>query len=283
MEDDNLVDEILGIYNYPFFNDKKMVSFVKSVFNKPRNMVITTPDKSKFTSEDICKSFFSRIPVYFGKPMTTLFNDTISNYQQPFGIKYAVCGKAYLMDNSYFYAIHTWGINLESNETDDYKNVVKDEKINKTKYRNVTKKMIECIVKAKNHYKLDKVYMPLIGLGAYLTAVSYDQVHVATTIFFEEISKTDLTVIILNKNSISAELYDKYKDNIEIGNLFTPRKGKYGVVNAWDSHSYIGNGGSRDNTIDGWFVAGYGPNKDLKNSSFLHNYYFNRDICDNII
>ena len=31
--------------------------------------------------------------------------------------------------------------------------------------------MIECITKAKNHYNLDEVYLPLIGLGAYLSAV----------------------------------------------------------------------------------------------------------------
>ena len=59
--------------------------------------------------------------------------------------------------------------------------------------------------------------------------------------------------------------------HVEYGNLFERRTGKYGVVNAWDSNSYIGNGLLNDPTIDGWFVAGYGPNKKLKNSSFLHN------------
>ena len=275
------LNNVLKIYKFPFFNDKKMITFIKSVFNKPREMIISTPLKNRFSNKKICDSIKNRIPIYIGKPMVSLFNYEIPKYSQPFGIRYAICGKAYLMKGNFFYAIHTWGVNLESNETLDYKKIVKNGKINKTKYRNETKKMIECIIKAKNHYQLDNVYLPLIGLGAYLSAVSSSERDIATKIFFEEIIKTDLIVVILNKNII--EDYEKYQKNIEVGNLFTPKKGKYGIVNAWDSNSFIGNGGSYDNSIDGWFVAGYGPNKDLKNSSFLHNYFFNPKLCDKIL
>ena len=58
---------------------------------------------------------------------------------------------------------------------------------------------------------------------------------------------------------------------IRLENLFKNRPGKFGLVNAWDSNSYIGNGLTKDNTIDGYYVAGYGPNKELVNSSYLHN------------
>ena len=43
-------------------------------------------------------------------------------------------------------------------------------------------------------------------------------------------------------------------------------------VNAWDSHSFIGNGGNLDNSIDGWFVGGTNINTEIENGSFLHNY-----------
>ena len=42
-------------------------------------------------------------------------------------------------------------------------------------------------------------------------------------------------------------------------------------VNAWDSHSFIGNGGSQDASIDGWFVSGLGQNNKIENASYLHN------------
>jgi hypothetical protein len=61
-----------------------------------------------------------------------------------------------------------------------------------------------------------------------------------------------------------------------------PKKATLLLVNAWDNLSFIGNGGSKDNTLDGWMVSGgharfsktaegrpLGAN--CINSSFLHN------------
>jgi hypothetical protein len=277
------VDEVLKIYNFNFFEDFNMINFIKSVINKSRNMIITTPNKNKFNNKEICDSLNNRIPVYIGKPIKYLYNYPSPRKEQYFGIKYAVCGKAYLLDGGSFYAIHTWGVNLESNETLDYKNIVNNNKINVKKYREETNKMIECIIKSKNYYKLSNVYLPMIGLGFYLSSISLSETKKAFQIFFDEISKTDLIVVINNINEIDNNIFKKYKKNIEIGNLFIPRNGKYGIVNAWDSNSFIGNGGSLDNSIDGWFVAGFGPNQKLKNSSFLHNTMFNKNICNKII
>ena len=52
------------------------------------------------------------------------------------------------------------------------------------------------------------------------------------------------------------------------------------LLNAWDSVSYVGNGGSRDATVDGFLVAGFGPNVALRNSSYLHNPIFNPGLGD---
>lgn len=46
------------------------------------------------------------------------------------------------------------------------------------------------------------------------------------------------------------------------------------LVNAWDDVSFVGNGGARDPTIDGFLVAGGGPGAALVNCSYLHNAFF---------
>lgn len=43
------------------------------------------------------------------------------------------------------------------------------------------------------------------------------------------------------------------------------------VVNAWDTFSWIGNGGSRDKSVDGFYVAGWLTGKTFINNSYLLN------------
>eukprot|EP00854_Cymbomonas_tetramitiformis_P003239 gene3239-4085_t len=51
------------------------------------------------------------------------------------------------------------------------------------------------------------------------------------------------------------------------------------IVNAWDSHSFIGNGGQKDLTIDGFIVANAGTrNNDFVNDSYLHNHFFTESL-----
>lgn len=277
------LNNYLQIYNYPFFSNTNVKDFVSSVEYKPREMIVTRPINDTFTYVDLYNSIHNRVPIYYGCPCEKWYNYPTVNYEQPYGIRYAICGIAYVLDNKPFVAIHTWGINLEMPTTTDYKNIVHDNKIDQNKYRVETVKIIECIEKARIYYNLSKVYMPLLGQGQYLSYIPKSERIKATTIFFEEVCKTNTVVVIPSKHSITKNLYHQYKDNIENGNIFTPREGKYGIVNAWDSNSFIGNGGSRDPTIDGWFVAGYGPNKDLINSSILHNPLFNPKLLSNII
>jgi hypothetical protein len=44
------------------------------------------------------------------------------------------------------------------------------------------------------------------------------------------------------------------------------------IVNAWDSHSFIGNGGSLDNTIDG--MIGAGINRYIECAAYAQNPFF---------
>lgn len=277
------LDDYLSMYKYPFFTDDTVKNFISSVQHKPRNMVVTCPNTLNFSYQDLYNSIHNRVPIYYGGPCENWYNYPSVKYEQPFGIRYAICGISYTLDSKSFIAIHTWGINLESPNTIDYRNIVDENKIDEIKYRYETTKIIECIEKAKIYYNLDMIYMPLLGQGQYLSYIPKSERTKAITIFFEEINKTDIIVVIPSKKTLNKEIYEKYENNIEIGNIFTPRNGNYGLVNAWDSNSFIGNGGSRDPSIDGYFVAGYGENKELINSSILHNSLFNPDLLCNVI
>ena len=59
-----------------------------------------------------------------------------------------------------------------------------------------------------------------------------------------------------------------------------PHGDEHVLVNAWDSHSYIGNGGAGDPTIDGFMVAGTGPGRRLRNSSYLQNPFFSTALLE---
>ena len=59
---------------------------------------------------------------------------------------------------------------------------------------------------------------------------------------------------------------DVSNDNV---NIFP--KVRLGVVNAWDTFSWIGNGGSRDMSVDGFYVAGWLAGKTFVNNSYLLN------------
>ena len=51
------------------------------------------------------------------------------------------------------------------------------------------------------------------------------------------------------------------------------------VINAADANSWIGNGGYRDATVEGFLVAGFGPNREaFLNTSYFLNPFFNANI-----
>ena len=88
-----------------------------------------------------------------------------------------------------------------------------------------------------------------------------------------------INVVICNPDqSFNLEIL-RIEDNYESNNYFEYSNNLFELlpirttwVNAWDSHSFIGNGGNLDNSIDGWFVGGTNINTEIENGSFLHNY-----------
>ena len=125
------------------------------------------------------------------------------------------------------------------------------------------------------------VRVPGIGQSGYLSMSDNEFCH--HLIFIEELiifihkCKSSyglrITIIPCFKNSylesISEECNLKYKSD-----LFGIIDENTLLVNAWDSSSFIGNGLRNAQSIEGWLVAGYGYNKELINSSFLHNAWF---------
>lgn len=133
------LEKYLTIYKYPFFKDDEVKEFVSSVQDKPREMIVTHPNNDTFTYIDLYNSIHNRVPIYYGCPCETMYNYPNVKYVQPFGIRYAICGKCYVKNNEPFIAIHTWGINLESPITIDYKNIVFENKIDE---KNIDQKLL---------------------------------------------------------------------------------------------------------------------------------------------
>ena len=242
--------------------------------------VIQPNGKMNITSQ-VKKSLCFRYPVYYGKPMKTQYkrDNVPQDYTQPFGIKYAVCGIAYIHPSiNSFVSIHTWGPNLESKHTVDYFSMVHNDQLDIRKYELHLRKTLQCIRHAKRVYKLEKVYCPFIGQGAFLNSLNESEKVKAHKRFFKLV-RSFRDILFVTNNSMFDKYFSEQDTNVSHENLFEPRKGRYGIVNAWDSNSYIGNGLRQDGTIDGFYVAGWGPNKKLKNTSFLHNPFFHISHC----
>jgi len=267
-----MLDVVLENYKFKPFK-RTLIKFLKECEFKERDYKII--EDGSFSGQDVYNSLLYRYPVYFGRPIYSLFKEHAvpRRYMQPFGMKYVICGRAYIQNtNRYFIAIHTWAPNFESESTVDYKNMVRDNKINLQLYTDHIRKMFNLIAKAGVEYKLKTIYSPAIGQGAYMHALNPLQRKRCFDIFVKELE------IVNKKIRVIVCTTDKQKvvgNHIKLENLFEKRRCRFGLVNAWDSYSYIGNGLSRDPTIDGYYVAGYGPNKELMNSSYLHNPIFN--------
>jgi hypothetical protein len=163
--------------------------------------------------------------------------------------------------------------------------------------------MLECIFAsalASGHDSKIIINLPLVGLGQYLGELEFADDHsFACAIFFQtlielmnmQIYKNKIILrILLREDCDSSQLQlDTLScmSNVivhEGGDLFRLLKFKdypspmQCVVNAWDSFSYIGNGGSMDPTIDGKLISGAGDGSNLINTSYLHNPFFTTNL-----
>ena len=301
-----LLCDIEGLYIYKFLSDKNQ-KLVLSVVDDPIKLnylvdhtFIVKP--SKYTNADINNHLSNRIPIYYGKQMKKFYREDVfmklldgdtdkrlsilDSGESPI---YTICGPMMTPGReTEFCAVHCWGLNFESKHTLDYMTYISGTQLqNGDKLKLRLKTTLESIFIASNRFHKERHHelrIPYIGLGCYLTGIdSWALKETIRKLFFillKEITNKykNISVVICNPdqsyNTEILKIEDDYENNNYFefdNNLFKLSCIRTTWVNAWDTHSFIGNGGCYDNSIDGWFVSGNNVNTDIENASYLHN------------
>jgi hypothetical protein len=204
---------------------------------------------------------------------------------------------------------HIWGVNLESDTTADYHTLVAHEPSwNFDKYYDRQVELFRLIIQSSVFTMNNEgrsgvdIQMPLIGAGCFLRALSTNDqgkclvqiIRALFTVVNEIPHSVRLTLCVFNPNEFSNWLVPALQNKAAANPHFVVATGSsYGnvmnnvpdpkktgrtsvVINAWDTHSFIGNGGNGDPSVDGMIVANAGNyNNHFRNTSLLHNVAFN--------
>ena len=289
----------------------------RNTINKSMKLFIYNYNKNNYNIEDTINSLIYRYPVYMGKNtikdyypnrLKETLNYSIRDIRKiniNKNIRYGILGKTYKnptknIDKKHriFWSYHIWGINLESTNTYDYfefinksTNKILNDKIKEYYliYNNLFNSILSVALYIHNKTnKIVSIKMPLIGMGYYLKTIN-DKYEIKKNILdmiHNIFNNTNIILYLSMKDEESKEYFNKLeKNNIKIDdNLFIDNIDKNNellVVNAWDSRSFIGNGLSYDNSIDGWFVSGNKYGDSLQNSSYFHNPFLSPSLLDN--
>jgi hypothetical protein len=277
------LSQFLNIYTFEFLepNVKQLASTYEEY---PRETSLIIPQESKYTIADIYESLLQRIPISMkGSVWSMLFDESKLPYtieeaktsQCPF-LRYTLCAKAYTYKNSFFYCFHTFAPNFESQNTDDSKTFLNENGyIQRDLYKPIIQQLVRMIAEASLQYECDECVLPCIGLGNYANCVHPDDKDYMINLFMNFLQSMPIPYKVFSPNSIRS---DTVKDDIFRYISDTHTHHRIGVVNAWDTHSFIGNGGTQDNSFDGWFVSGFGSGSVIPNTSVLHNPFINSEI-----
>jgi len=182
--------------------------------------------------------------------------------------------------------IHTWGVNLECQNTTDGQYVFESGEFSLERYNELLSRFIKLIEGAVT-YIHSAVNKPVvlritgIGFGVWSSAFPSENLRKEAKQYYLEL----LTELALNYNkwlqirhpnfperktlllgetsTVVENNHDPFGD--DYGRKHTTVTKKYPdnsvtvIVNAWDEGSFIGNGGAQDNTLDGWSVSGGSP------------------------
>ena len=267
------------------------------------SLVVVYP-KEYYTAVDVCNHLNARVPVYIASQgdefMGTVANKKILDRQISDVLHFIpYCVGGYAAEN--LYVLSTWGANFESKETAEYAKFSKNGRLNpaqKQELRNRTELMVTGIVTAattilasqEKSAEPTEIRLPMIGLGFYMSAfldVEEDQYFMARELAAalstcikdaNEIGGHNLTANVYSNvsNSKLTGIVQDILENAKVGavvdgTIFKPLTALTFVVNAWDSHSFVGNGLKNDGTIDGKLVAG-AKSEGIPNRSYLHNF-----------
>lgn len=234
-----------------------------------------------------------RYPVYIGNPLPEYWHEQkmrdvlgYTSHQVQAAHKnnrarYIISAPAWTK-HGWLTVLHTWGVNLESEDTEDYGRFVQHGSLRRTKYARTVQKICYGLGYTATKLGINTLHLPLIGLGAFLSAL-YDSEDVAFCFATfgkalhntaSRFPKLQINVYMQHKPHFPVETRPQPKNlrfvNRSLFNLKPPFH-RQALVNAWDSHSFVGNGGVFDASVDGFWVSG--RKNPLKNTSFLHHPY----------
>jgi hypothetical protein len=271
--------------------------------------VAYSSDQSEEKKIEIAKTLLFRYPVYFGKYREDWINVDKANTVFPYlpemkqmniepSTIYTLGSliPSYINNKDPNYKwigmLHTWGINFESKDTYDYHRYHDENgQIIFSLYETGVKEMLYTVVKAletlvektykiSNKYKRVHLRVPAIGLGAYLEAVSSEKdKETCRSIFKKSLQeimssfKSPLPVdVLLCQREKLIQFSDSIKDCDNLFELSDDPTVLDVIVNAWDSYSFVGNGGANDPTIDGF--VGSGLNGYIECAAYAQNIFF---------
>ncbi len=251
-----------------------------------------------------------------------LTRDLISNIQNDSNIKYGIIAQTPILQHSQsiqqrkVWILHTWGVNLESRFTTDANYVFSSGSFSSRKYLHLLQNMFDiiengCIYVHSKTKKNIVLRITKLGFGAWINEMPKKLIPVMASKYEEWLldlqsrhfwlqirhprNPTHTTVTPINNTWIVAEnnhdIFGKPKNVIDPNYIPIDKNSELIIVNAWDDRSFIGNGGSRDFSIDGYMVAG-GSNtfpksefnmpmgKNMINASYLHNPFFCTNLLD---
>jgi len=310
------LNDVLSIYSYEFLGDPEHRAFVERTYLEKGpeiegTMRLILHKQCAHDPETVRRSVQLRYPVYYGRPEWLNFRkevvsevlgyDVAEAETVPHHIRYAIMGRAFTTDPSQtLYVIHLWGVNLETNITDDYKTFVKDGRLDVAAYRRTTGCMARMALEgareaARQTKQGATLRVPAVGAGQFLNALTNpEDRQAARYALIEALADAatlfpEVNVDFVDYSSAFTQLVAQLPAapfnfaHVPQGDLFAPRfpSGRTLVlVNPWDPKAFIGNGGSVDPTPDGFMVAATGPGRQLPNSSFLHNWFFVPKLLD---
>ncbi len=217
------------------------------------------------------------------------------------------------INHKHVWVLHAWGVNLESKDSTDAQYVFGTGRFSVVRYMSILRKLFDIMEIACQHVhdttKREVVLrVTKLGFGAWLTMMpiryhvsmreKYDHMLLNMAQRHEWLQirhplyPTHECFGCGDGNSKYWEVYEQNHDPFGKPRNVTdseyvplPKNAELVIVNAWDDRSFIGNGGSIDNSLDGWIVAGGSPGfpvsefgapmgSNMINASYLHNVFF---------
>lgn len=243
---------------------------------------------------------------------------------KPFSVGRMLPGDAFL---SVYYA-HVWGVNLESVNSTDALYVLPGTDGWLGRYETLTDTMMTLVETATRHVMATRgdvtLRMTGIGMGAWLQILNDSERKAVRSLYNRKFIEMGLRIFAWQKANtpkIAIHIMNPLFPTMSTSMLTSDGRwlrlernhDPFGppafnssttllLVNAWDDRSFIGNGGSKDNTLDGWVVTGAYNRADADfhpssidetkpigfnciSTAYLHNIFFCPQLltCDDTI